>query len=271
MLSEPVRFFLSASPMLLVFLIAEGLFLTGAASFAGVLGFGGVIANSLTAGIFPVLLLFSSRRKGDYVPEAIYRFLDHPFVMTSIYLVFLANLLLHGLFIYDNAWARGCALFFGLLVIGISIVMLRQGVFGRRTVVELRADSGEGEGAVFRLVTGGKPLSADVQLGFSDGEENYHAASGEIAGLSRLRHATFHLPATSARELKVWAHRVTSDGGSEGLSALVEIPSGAGTKQFDLRLSGGQVILPLTGGEAWVRVVFPEREDAGAALQARVH
>jgi len=265
------RFFLCASPVLLVFLLAEGLFLAGTASFAGVLGFGGVIANSLTGGIFPVLLLVSSRRKGDFVPGVVYRFLDHPLCSITLYLLFLANLFLHGLFIWQNPWARGTALFFALLVIGTTILSLRRGAFSRRTVLELRADSGEGEGAVFRLVTGGRPLSADVQLGFSDGEENYHAASGEIAGLSRLRHATFHLPSTSARELKVWAHKVTSDGGSEGLSALVEIPSGVGTKQFDLRLSGGQVILPLTGGEAVVRVVLQEREDAGAALQARAH
>jgi hypothetical protein len=265
------RFFLCASPVLLVFLLAEGLFLAGTASFAGVLGFGGVIANSLTGGIFPVLLLVSSRRKGDFVPGVVYRFLDHPLCSITLYLLFLANLFLHGLFIWQNPWARGTALFFALLVIGTTLLIFRRGAFSRRTVLELRADSGAGEGAVFRLVTGGKPLSADIQLGFSDGEENYHAASGEIAGLSRLRHATFHLPSTSARELKVWAHKVTSDGGSEGLSALVEIPSGVGTKQFDLRLSGGQVILPLTGGEAWVRVVFPEREDAGAALQARAH
>jgi hypothetical protein len=263
------RFFLCSSPVLLVFLLAEGLFLAGTASFAGVLGFGGVIANSLTGGIFPVLLLVSSRRKGDFVPGVVYRFLDHPLCSITLYLLFLANLFLHGILIWQNPWARGTALSFALLVIGTTILSLRRGAFSRRTVLELRADSGEG--AVFRLVTGGKPLSADVQFGFSDGEENYHAASGEITGLSRLRHATFHLPATSARELKVWAHKLTSDGGSEALSALVEIPSGVGTQQFDLKLSGGQVILPLTGGEAWVRVVLPEREDAGAALQARAH
>src|SRR5262249_60865989 len=66
--SEGGRFLLSASPVLLVFMLAEWLLLAKAASFAGVLGFGGVIINSLTAGIFPVLLLVASRRKGDYVP-----------------------------------------------------------------------------------------------------------------------------------------------------------------------------------------------------------
>jgi hypothetical protein len=239
----------------LVFLLAEGLVLTGTASFAGILAFGGIIANSLTAGIFPVLLLVSSRRKGDFIPAVVYRFLDHPLCATIVYMVFLANLFIHGLFIWQNPWARGAALVFGLLVIGITIVMFRRGAFGLRTVLELRGDSREGGGAVFRIITGGQPLTADVQLGFSDGEETRHTASSEIPMLSKLRYATFHLPATSARELKVWAHRVTHEGGSEGLAGLLEVDHGNETKQFDLKLSGGQVILPLTG-ECRLRISF---------------
>ncbi|HEU4341962.1 MAG TPA: hypothetical protein VFU31_10360 [Candidatus Binatia bacterium] len=261
MLSEGGRFFVCASPVLVVFFLAEALLLTGAASFAGVLGFGGVVANSLTAGIFPVLLLVSSRRKGDFIPAVIYRFLDHPLCATTVYFVFLANLFLHGLFIWQNPWARGVALVFGFLVIGITIVMFHRGAFSRRTVLELRGDSVEGGGAVFRIITGGQPLTADVQLGFSDGEETRHTASSEIPMLSKLRYATFHLPATSARELKVWAHRVTHEGGSEGLAGLLEVDHGNETKQFDLKLSGGQVILPLIGGGCSLRIVLPKGDS----------
>jgi hypothetical protein len=269
-LSGKGRFWLCASPVILVFLLSEALFLAGKASFAGVLGFGGVIANSLTAGIFPVLLLVSSRKKGDFIPAVVYRFLDHPLCAATIYLAFLANLFLHGLFIWRNPWARGTAVSFGLLVIVITIVMFRRGAFSRRTVLEFCADSRQGEGAVFTLVTGGEPLTADVQLGFSDGEESQHAASGEIPMMSKLRHATFHLPATSARELKVWAHRVTPDGVSESLPALVEVRRGGEIKQFDLKLSGGQVILPLTAGEGWLRIRFPESEESAARKEPGV-
>jgi hypothetical protein len=270
MLSEGGRFFACASPVLLVFLLAEALVLAGAASFAGVLGFGGVVANSLTAGIFPVLLLVSSRRKGDYIPAVVYRFLDHPLCATTVYLVFLANLFLHGLFIWQNPWARGAALAFGLLVIGVTIVMFRRGAFSRRTVLELQGDSGDGSGA-FRIITGGQPLPADVRLGVSDGEETRHAASSQIPALSRLRYAAFDLPATSARELKVWAHRIAPDGSSEGLPAILEVRTGNEIKEFDLKLSGGQVVLPLGAGDCRLRIVLPEQggSDPDSTEKAR--
>lgn len=262
MLSEGGRFFLSTSPVILVFLIAAWLFLTDAASFAGVLGFGGVIVNSLTAGIFPVLLLFSSRRKGDYVPGVVYRFLDHPLFTTSIYFLFLGNLFLHGLFIYENPWTRASALGFGLLTIGMSVTMLRRGVFGRRTVVELREDMREEGKCVFTVTSAGQPIMADAQFGFPDGERSYHSASSAIPTLSALRYAAFHLPPTSARELKVWAHRVTLEGGSEGLPALVEIRCENETRQFDLKLSNGRTVVPVTGGECWLRIVLPDTDGA---------
>jgi len=261
MLSESGRFFLSASPIVLVFLIAEWLFLTGSASFAGILGFGGVIVNSLTAGIFPVLLLFSSRRKGDYVPGVVYGFLDHPLFTTSIYLLFLANLFLHGLFIYQNLWARGSALVFGLLIMGSSVVMAQRGVFGRRTVVELREDEREGGRSVSTITSGGQPVMADVQLLYSDGEKTHRAASAAIPAFNKLRSVLFSLPASSARQLKVWAHSVTPEGSSKGLPALVEVRCGNETKRFDLKLSGGQAVMPVTGDECWLRIMLPESDS----------
>lgn len=79
---------------------------------------------------------------------------------------------------------------------------------------------------------------------------------------STLRYATFHLPATVARELKVWVHRVTLEGGSEDLPALVEVHCGNKTRRFDLKLSGGQVVLPLTGDACWLRITLPEPSPA---------
>jgi hypothetical protein len=258
MLSEHGRLFLCLSPVVFVLVLAEALLLANATSFAGVLGFGGVIANSLTAGIFPVLLLYSSRRKGDFVPAVVYRFLDHPLFMTTVYLLFLANLFLHGLFIWKDTLARSTALILGFSVIVVTVVMIRRRVFDRRTVVELREDQSDGGGTAFAITTSGQPLTADVQLVFSKGEESHHAASGAVPKLKKLRSATFHLPPTSARELKVWAHRVTPDGNSEGLPALVEVHCGENTKRFDLKLSGGQAVLPLTGDASWLRITLPE-------------
>ncbi|PON15532.1 hypothetical protein C2W62_23325 [Candidatus Entotheonella serta] len=72
LLSERGRFWIGMSPVVLNFLLAEWLLLSGAASFARALSFAGVIGNSLTAGIFPILLLLASRRKGDFVPGVIF-------------------------------------------------------------------------------------------------------------------------------------------------------------------------------------------------------
>ena len=74
-----------------------------------------------------------------------------------------------------------------------------------------------------------------------------------------MRSITFRLPATQARELKVWAHTVTPDGTSESLPAIAEICCGNDTKRFDLRLSGGQIVLPMTAGECSLRIAFRGR------------
>jgi hypothetical protein len=254
--SEGGRFLISASPVLLVLLIGEWLLLTRAASFASVLGFGGVIANSLTAGIFPALLLFASRRKGDYVPAVVYRLLGHSGFTVAIYLLFLANLLAHGLFIYRDPWSRGSALIFALAVIGVTVAMLRRRVFGWRSVIELREDTrGKGQ-SLLAITSGGRPLIADIRLGHAKGEDDYKAATVALPTLSMLRYATLRLPPGAARELKVWAHRITADGASEGVPALVEVHSAGETRRFDLKLASGQAILPVSGGDCQVQITF---------------
>jgi hypothetical protein len=75
-----------------------------------------------------------------------------------------------------------------------------------------------------------------------------------------MRSVTFHLPPTQARELKVWAHTVTADGASQSLPAIVEVQCGNESKQFDLKLSDGQIVLPVTDGECGLRITLPERD-----------
>ena len=70
----------------MIFALIEWLVLTGTSSFTGLLAVGGLLANSVVAGVFPVLLLVSSRRKGDLVPDVVINPLGHPFVVqASIY------------------------------------------------------------------------------------------------------------------------------------------------------------------------------------------
>jgi hypothetical protein len=58
--------------------------------------------------------------------------------------------------------------------------------------------------------------------------------------------------------LKVWAHEITPEGNSEGLPALLEADCGREKEEFDLKLAGGQVTLPLTGGACHLEITLPE-------------
>jgi hypothetical protein len=258
LLSRGGRFSLSMSPIVLVFLVTEWLVLTGISSFTAVLAVGGLLANSLVSGIFPVLLLVSSRRKGDLVPSVVIRLLGHPFVVIGIYLVFLIILFLHATVIWSNPVARAAASFVGLLVLTATAAMVRQGAFSRRLIVELREDTRPGDKAraVFTITADGQPVAGEGQMKYADGEQRQYTAGSEVAAFSSLRSAAFRLPATQAKELKVWAHRITPDGDSEGLPGLLEVHLANKTRRFDLKLSGGQVVLPLTGAECWLEITF---------------
>lgn len=228
---SPWIFSLSLSPVVLVLLVAEWMVLTGTGSFAGILGFLGVMVHSLMSGIFPALLLAASRRKGELVPGVSYRLLGHPLLAGAIYLLFLGNLFLHGLLIWEHPLLRAGGVLMGLLIFGITAGMVRRGAFSPRLVVELR----HGERPALRAVCGGVPLAAEA------------TATGARADVA--------LPATGARELRVWAHRVSAAGDSEALGGSVVIGRGDSVRRAEID-GGGSVTLPHDGGacELWVEV-----------------
>jgi hypothetical protein len=256
LLGERGRFFLCASPELIIVLLTELLFLAGVESFAGTIGFAGVIGNSLVAGIFPVLLLVSSRRKGEFVPAVAFRILGHPVVAAGIYVFFSVTIFLHGLVIWRDPFQRVSALVVGVLVLWATITIVRRGAFTPRIVVQFRQDARVRDRAVFAITAGGQPATTEVRLGYPSGEQRLQAAAGEVHAPASLRYITFHLPATQARELKVWAHRVTAEGNSEGLSALLEVERGGERRQFDLKSARGQVSLPVGADACWCRIAF---------------
>jgi len=94
-------------------------------------------------------------------------------------------------------------------------------------------------------------------LQYPDGEQRYRAATGQVPTPSSLRYAIFQLSVEQAQELKVWAHKVTPEGDSEGLPALLKVHCGDESMQFDLTLSGGQALLPLTGEACRLEITFP--------------
>jgi hypothetical protein len=247
------RWLLSAGPVGVAFLLAEWMVLTRSASFTSLLGCTGVILVSLLAGVFPVLLLLASRRKGDYVPVVVYRLLGNRALLGTIYIVSLASIFLHGLIIWADPLWRAGALLAGGLIIVMSVVLARTQAFKRRLVVELRQEAGAEDSARFSVVAAGEPVATAVQLEYPDGQRRQTTEAGAVPTFSSLRRVSFEPdlgrhPAARPEELKVWAHKVLPSGDSEGLPELLEVQDGATTKRFDLTLSSGHVLLPMGNG-----------------------
>jgi amino acid permease len=240
------RFLLSLSPVIGVLLVAEWMVLTGTGSFAGILGFLGVMVHSLMSGIFPVLLLVASRRKGEVVPGVSYRALGHPLVVGGVYLLFLSNLFLHGVVIWEHPLQRAGGVLTGLLMVAVTVAMIRRGAFGRRVVVELRQDRRPAGRSFLAITAGGRPAAAEIRLTDADGDRRMQSATSELPELATLRSVDVVLPAGRARELKLWAHTISPEGISEPLPLLAAVHDGDERREFDLGRSGGQIVLRLS-------------------------
>jgi len=260
------RFIVSLAPVGLVFVLSEWLLLAGAESFTALLSFGGVITATLVAGIFPLLMLIAARRKAELVPGVVLRFLGHPVLIAGLYCLFVANLFLHGLVIWSGAIERISALAVGLLAVAGTIVNVRGGCYTPRAVVELRDDRRDKRGAVFSVTVKGEHAMARVRLSYADGERTCQAALGDLPDIAALRQAEFDLPPGQARELKVWVHQVTRDGQSEHMPAIVDILSeGQSPRQFDLRVIGEQVLVPLSERSCTVQIKLVQPSADGVA------
>jgi hypothetical protein len=254
------RLAMSISPVLVAFGLAEWLLWTGTASYARLISIAGVLTASLFAGIFPVLLLVASRRKGDLVPTAVYPLLGHPLVVGVTYVVFLGIVLLHGLVIWQDGLERALALGEVLGVVALTTYLVRRGAFAPRAVVELRQETRDQDTATLSVTAVGHPCDARVRLDYGDGFQRREATEQPIATFSRLRAATLELPTHGARELKVWAHRVTAEGLSLPLPVRVAVMDGVDVRRVDLAAAGGQTVVPLTGGSCHLELMLGQRE-----------
>jgi hypothetical protein len=154
-------------------------------------------------------------------------------------------LFLHGLFIWQNTFQRVVAILVGGVVLVMTYLMVRKGAFARRLVIEIWQDAAkEGTGTFTVTDCGQRAAQARVELGYADGGRVYQAA-GAIPEFSELCFAKFHLSGTKAQELMVWVHRVTPEGQSENLPALLKVSSGTEIHEFQVDGASKQFVLPL--------------------------
>jgi amino acid permease len=249
------RFLWCLLPVLLIFAIAESLLFSHNESFAGLIAFAGVLGASIFTGIFPVLLLAASRRKGDLLPAVANRQLGHPLLLGAVYLLFLAGIWLHGLVIWQNPGQRLAAVICGLAVAIMTLLTMRRGAFQRRLVVQFRQKEGD-EQARFDIVAGGEAAKADVVATGSQGDVVYRTASGQVPNAAALRRLTFQLTGTPAHEMKVWAHQVTREGTSTPLPAQLTLSATDGERRISKDLSEGPALVPWTGEDGCVEIRF---------------
>jgi hypothetical protein len=235
------RFLLSAAPVVAIFAVSEWLLATGTASFTELIAFAGEIALTLIGGVFPVLLLVASRRRGAYVSHGLHRVLTHPVLLLVVYTVFLLSLVLHGVVIWHEPLERVAALGGAVAMVVLPLYLLRAGAFDRRLTVELRDDERAGT-ASLGAVSGGSPAAGEVLLEY-DGAGPVPARLGPLLEIERLRRAVVRTTSGAAAELKVWAHRVTPEGESEPLPARARV----GPLESDLALSRGEALFSLDG------------------------
>jgi hypothetical protein len=244
------------------------LLLTGSGSFAGLIGFIGVIVGSLLAGIFPVMLLVASRRKGEHMPRLVHRLLGHPLLLGCLYLLFLGNVLVHGLVIWKEPWLRAGAVLVAAGIVAMTARMIRNGTFSRRLNIEVREDQAEGRTS-FAVTADGQESASSITLTYRDSERHLQASAGEMPAFSSLRHAVFepglpHDPRRAPHQLKVRVHKVTPDGDSEPISGSITVQTRDETSRNDIMLAKGQITLPLTGATCRVDIEPTEIPDRKA-------
>jgi hypothetical protein len=246
---ESARSWLGVSPLILIFLLVEWLLVHKLESFSQVLSFVGIVAVAVTAGVFPILLLLASRRKGEHVPGFMLPFLAHPLVAGSIYLIALSILFLHGLFIWQNAFQRVVAILVGVVILAMTYRMVQKGIFTRRLVIEVRQDvvpSGQETDGMFSVTDSGQTATqTQVWLGYTEGNRFYQTANETIPHFSNLCSLKFQVSMVQARELLIWMHRVTPEGQSESLPAHLKVTSEKETRDVQVDGARQQLVFPL--------------------------
>jgi amino acid permease len=250
-----VRFLISLAPMAGVLLLAEWLAFTGANSFARLLGIVGAFALPLLGGVFPILLLASTRRKGEFVPRGMAALLTHPFVLTGAYVFFVGMIFAYGLFLFQDTLIRILIFGVGVATLVVTFIMFRRGAFAARLVVLLQHDERNPRAANYSIVERGQPMPARVELEYARGKQMFEMASRKIAW-DGLRVLCVNVAASHAHTVKLWAIHYTNQGALQGVNARVELRNGAHTAQFVWNETRAETNAPMDARALEAQITF---------------
>ena len=242
-----IQFLISVAPIFLLFILVEWMLLTNRESFSWLLGIIGVLLVPILGGIFPMLMLAASRRKGDYAPKLSLGFLGNRVVLIIVYLIYLGSVFIYGFFIWEDPIQRVIAIGVGIVVLIVTYLVIRQGAFSSRVVIVLKVEiSDTDERATMAIIDKGKPLTGTFRFVYVNGEQSISGTEVEIPAYKQLKNIFIEFSSVSSKEMKVWLHRVTPEGNSEPISAALRIKDGGADAAVQLDPKTSQVIMPLT-------------------------
>jgi hypothetical protein len=261
-LSRPVpRLVASLTPLLVAFLIVEGLLATEQGSFSKLIGIVGVLTVPIISGVFAMMMLAAARNKGDCVIGYGWRFPGHPVVVVGVVAFYLVAIFAHGLVIWSTPVERILAIAVGSVLILFIAISLRSGQFEPRAIVHVRFDGDHASRPVVELVEAGSRVDGIVQ--FANGDTARGSASGEdhIITSPRNSHAgtvlDISMVTSHANRLKVWVHRFTPGGISQLVAARVTHNQ---REPIDLAASNGRVILDIQDDVQAIHIVSESEE-----------
>lgn len=241
------QFLIGMAPTLIIFCIVEWMLFTGHESFSQLIGIPGTVLLPLIGGIFPMLMLVAARRKGEYIPKLAFGFLENPLVLTIVYLIFLGSVFIYGIFIWEEPIQRLMAIIVGGITLVFTYILIRQGAFNSRAVLELRVDASDNhEHATLTMIDKGKLLSCTFQLVYANAEKSISGSQVELPSYRDVKNICVEFPSLSSREVKIWTHRVTQEGNSEPISASVKMKSDRDDEVVQLDVNNGQLIKTLS-------------------------
>ncbi|HEU5000470.1 MAG TPA: aromatic amino acid transport family protein [Lapillicoccus sp.] len=224
-----------------IFVLAELLIITKTASFTGSMGVVGALTGPLMGGVFPVLMMESSRRRGDYEPALFWRWMGNPVVATFTFLAFMATEVIY-IWLWPSAIQRLVAATVVVLVVIVTVVMLRSGALRPRAVIEVRRDEDSGRDHL-HVVSRGRTVRHE------------NLPPGE-------RVVDVPLAPLDVPEVRAWAHQVDAGGESEVLAVTAALRGPDGDVPQEVR--EGSVVVQLDDGVAETLELRLPRVSGGA-------
>ncbi len=255
-LGQRQKFLLGFLPIIFVFVVAESLMVLDSVTFPSALGMTGFFFVPLLAWIIPALLLTSSQRKGEAMPDLLWQLLGFPVISCGIGVFTGAVYFFHSIVLWQHPAGRATAFLFGLAAIVATIFLARYALI-ERIIVELRDDRRKRARDFFAITVGGKPALSDVRLLYPEGEQQHENYNEEVQEIARLKSAIFQLPPTNARQLRIRTYAIAPEYDTESLPAILELHNNAGSYRFDVTLTGGTFQVGYDGEPCVIEVKLP--------------